>query len=292
MNSSGKVVTIFIVISAILLLSLTAISLFFFQQEYQKRKDLEDKLGEARGQATKLQLAVDEAEKQKFLLEEKNKELDEKVNNYMDELELQQGLKDEMKREQASLNDKLSKETKAKEKLKEELSKKIDDGLARISELEAKLRAEVDTTQTLKERNRLLENENIHLAEGMGLTNYVPAGSAPEKAETPEPDKASTAQKLDDIVVVPGEKENSTSASPVKVPDGRIISVDEETEFVIIDLGKKQGITLGRMLSVYRGNQYLGDIKVTRVQPEMSAADLILPLTGKIVRKNDQVIAK
>ena len=79
---------------------------------------------------------------------------------------------------------------------------------------------------------------------------------------------------------------------PLKIPHGRVVSIDEDTEFVIIDLGKKHGVTLGRLMSLYRGDDYLGDIKITRVQPEMSAADLILPLTGKLVHKNDQVIAK
>ena len=38
MNSSGKVLVIFLVIIAVLLISLTAISLFFFQKETERRK--------------------------------------------------------------------------------------------------------------------------------------------------------------------------------------------------------------------------------------------------------------
>ena len=34
---------------------------------------------------------------------------------------------------------------------------------------------------------------------------------------------------------------------------------------------------------------YLGDIKVTRLQDEMSAADLLPPFSSQTVRKNDQV---
>jgi hypothetical protein len=292
MNESGKVVTIFVVITAILLVSLTAISFFFFQQEYQKRKEFEDRLGEANAKALQLQAQTEEAQKQKFLLEEKNKELDERVNSLLDELELEQGLKEEMKREQLALNEKLDKEVKAKEKLKEELNKKFDEAQTRINELEAKLRVEIEAAQVLKERNRLLENENIQMAEGLGLTGYVPAAGSVVEPPTEGASAPATEQNLDEIVVTTGDGAADAGESSVKVPDGRVISVDEETEFVIIDLGKKHGMTLGRMLSVYRGDQYLGDIKVTRVQPEMSAADIILPLTGKILRKNDQVIVK
>jgi len=79
---------------------------------------------------------------------------------------------------------------------------------------------------------------------------------------------------------------------PGDVPDGRILSVDADTEFVIINLGEKDGITRSMVLSVYRGKEYLGDVKVTRVQPEMSAADFIPPFSSRLARKNDQVVAK
>lgn len=68
--------------------------------------------------------------------------------------------------------------------------------------------------------------------------------------------------------------------------------MDLDTEFVIINLGEKDGVAISDMLSVYRGKDFLGDIKVTRVQPEMSAADLIPPFSSKKVRKNDQVVTK
>jgi hypothetical protein len=43
---------------------------------------------------------------------------------------------------------------------------------------------------------------------------------------------------------------------------------------------------------VFRGNEYLGDIKATRVQDEMSAADIVPPLSSKGISKNDTVVLK
>ncbi len=68
--------------------------------------------------------------------------------------------------------------------------------------------------------------------------------------------------------------------------------VDGETEFVIVNLGANHGIKEDQILSISRGKDLLGDIKVTRVQPEMSAADFIPPLTGRQVRKDDSVVIK
>jgi len=291
MNESGKVVTIFVVITAILLLSLTAISVFFFQQEYQKRKFFEDALGESRSRIVQLSKEIEDAQKQRFLLEEKNKEMDERINSLLDELELEKGLKEQMQREQVSLNEKLEKEIKAREKAKAEVAQKIEGAQTRIYELEEKLRKEVESAQALRERNKLLENENIQLAEGLGIANYTPSGALSDPSDAGGQGPDGKARELENIIVFSNDGQNSSHPTAT-LSDGRIISVDEETEFVIIDLGKKHGMTLGRIMSVYRGDKYLGDIKVTRVQPEMSAADLILPLTGKVIRKNDQVLAK
>ena len=62
---------------------------------------------------------------------------------------------------------------------------------------------------------------------------------------------------------------------------GHILSVDTDAEFVVFNLGLKQGVKPDDMLSVYRGDEYLGDIKATRVQDEMSAADIIPPLSSR-----------
>ena len=93
--------------------------------------------------------------------------------------------------------------------------------------------------------------------------------------------KAKEAVNLEKIEVVPGQ-----------VPEGRILSVDADTEFVIVNLGDKDGIKAGFVMAVYRGKDYLGDVKITRVQPQMAAADFIPPFSSRQVRKNDQVVFK
>jgi hypothetical protein len=87
--------------------------------------------------------------------------------------------------------------------------------------------------------------------------------------------------ELDKIVVNP-----KTGTS------GHILSVDTIDEFVIFNLGLKQRVKIDDLLSVFRGEQYLGDIKATRVQDEMSAANIVPPLSSKEIRKNDTVVLK
>ncbi len=56
--------------------------------------------------------------------------------------------------------------------------------------------------------------------------------------------------------------------------NGKILSVNEPNNFVIINLGKKNGIHIGDRLSVYRDGKYIARIEVIQVRPDIAAADL------------------
>lgn len=273
-NTAGKVLVIFLVIVAILLISLTAISMFFFQKEIEKRKIAESSLQDSIANGIRLDQELKEFKKKAFLLEEKNKEADERINGLLDELELEQGLREEMKLEVSSLNESLAKEKKAKEKLQAEIGQ-YQSSREKIQELESRVEAERRAKEQLETRNKELEAQ---LVSGVNVMDF--AGDL-EEIKPLEIVETKTEVKLDKIVV-----------NPTDIPAGRILSVDRDTEFVITNLGSKDGVAVGKILSVYRGNEFLGDIQITRVQPEMSAADLIPPFSSQRVRKNDQVVAK
>src|SRR3990167_6450981 len=123
MNSSGRVVVIFLVITAILLVSLTAISLFFFQKETDRRKLAESTLEKYQSEKDKLEEDLKIINKQNFLLQGKKKEADERMNDLSDELVLEKGLREEMKLEKASLEEKM----KALQTEKETYTKEIEE---------------------------------------------------------------------------------------------------------------------------------------------------------------------
>ena len=300
MNSSGKVLIIFLVIISILLVSLTAISIFFFQKEIEKRENSEGLLEKSRASEVRLEIELKEVKKQEFLLEEKNKEADERINSLMDELELEEGLREEIKLEVVSLREKFQKEEKENQSIREELSEKLELSLEENVELEEKLRDEVDLKKEFEEKLGRVEKRNQEMEDALEKLKKVIEQNRIKKAETSKiishyqkipmaresqehqgQEEGKEKVDLEKIVVVPNE-----------VPQGRILSVDKETEFVIINLGEKDGVKMNDVMSVYRGKDYLGDIKVTRLQPEMAAADLLPPFSSRLVRKNDQVVIR
>jgi len=278
-KSSGKILTAFAVIIGILLLSSTAVSVFYMQKERDERKEIE-----AEFEMTKLNFASQETElkeiiKENFLFQEKNKEADERINSLLDDLELEQGIREEIKLESSALKEEIENARKTIADLKNQVTKDVADYERKIADLEIKINTEQDArgqaagdNTDYVERNKMLE-ENIELLEEGYEEQSTLMG---EITKTVKDDLG-----LGDI-----------AAFKKKSPDGRILSVDVDTEFVIVNLGEKDGISEGTIMSVYRGKEYLGDVRVTRIQPELSAADLIPPFSSRLVRKNDQVVVK
>ena len=309
MNSSGKVLVIFLVITALLLISLTAISLFFFQKETERRKLAEVTLEEFQGEKTKIDEELIDLKKKNFLLQEKNKEAEARVNDLSDELELESGLREEMKLVTVLLEEKLKElekqgETSAREiEEEEELHKKLTKDLLasqqKIKELEAQLKAEQERSQKLGQLYEQKQQEEASKAEATEKSRLEEAAKNNNLEETLSEEGESRGIELEEIVIIPNRPktllepiiEEAVSALKTAL-NGRILSVDIETEFVIVSLGEKDGIAVGNVLSVYRNDSYVGDIKVTRLQSEMSAADLVLPLSIGNVQKNDLVKTK
>ena len=313
MNSSGKVLVIFLVIIAVLLISLTAISLFFFQKETERRKIAEATLEEYQSETVKMKEDITILKKQNFLLQEKNKESEARVNDLSDELELESGLREEMKLETIAVEEKLKELEDAKEAFadefeeEEELHKKLIKNLAiseqKIKELEAQLKAEIERSQKLGE---LYEQKQQEEASKLENIQDSPENTAVEKSSVEEEvslEDANSGIELEEIVIIPRlPKAQDVVEEPIfeeevvsvfeSALNGRILSVDTETGFVIVSLGKKDGLDVGNILSVYRNENYVGDIKITRLQSEMSAADLVLPLSIRNIQRNDQVKTK
>ncbi len=259
-NQYGKTVIIFTILFMVLLVSATSIGFFLYNKERQTRIFVEQERDAARETINKLQADLKEVRHQVTVLEDKNKEADEKINNLLDDAELNKGVRDSLKKDNSSLKEALETAQKEKEKIRQDL-----DGMqTAMSALQKKLTEEKDRSKQLQEEIEQVRNQQ---SEPMAPT-------------------AKSAAKLESVEL------NKIVVNPQEGIKGRILSVDKDTEFIVCNLGIKQGVKFGDILSVYRGEEYLGDVKVSRVQDEISAADLIPPFSSSKVRKNDIVVVK
>lgn len=64
----------------------------------------------------------------------------------------------------------------------------------------------------------------------------------------------------------------------VKAPpagfNGSVVSINDENNFVIVNLGEDSGVKIGDKLNIYRGSQYIAGLEVIQVRKDISAADI------------------
>jgi len=191
-------------------------------------------------------------------------------------------------REKASLTEKLykfyaeKKEAQSKleiaNKEKNELSGKVDEYKNNaeileneIGELKARLLGESkkdEELEILRKKVDEYEKENVNLKEKLIMAMKSQVSQDPIKLEP---------------ITVASEKWNSGK-------NGEILEVNKQYDFVIIDLGEKDGLQKDDILSVFRKNKLLGTILIERTGQSVSVGRALYKSLKDVVRRGDKVI--
>lgn len=70
---------------------------------------------------------------------------------------------------------------------------------------------------------------------------------------------------------------------------GKVLVVNRKYDFVVIDIGKEQGLETGEVLIVHRGSKFIGKAQVVKVYEKMAAADLVMDWMQEDVQVSDGV---
>lgn len=70
---------------------------------------------------------------------------------------------------------------------------------------------------------------------------------------------------------------------------GKVLMVNKEYSFVVIDLGKRDGLQLEDILSVYHNNEFIGKVQVQRLEEEISAVAVLPEWQNVEFSENDKV---
>ena len=162
-------------------------------------------------------------------------------------------------------NSDLRRKIKDLESTKTTLYKKIDHLEQERNVLKNKL---VETESIVTERvNEIVKiKKDLSNFQTKDMSNIVPGSRTVE---------------LSPIVVV-GKQD---SATPVLT--GRVLSVNKENEFVVIDLGEVSGVTANDKFNVYRNNKYIATVLVIQMRKDISAADIIEKAVNDSIKVGD-----
>lgn len=70
---------------------------------------------------------------------------------------------------------------------------------------------------------------------------------------------------------------------------GRVMVVNREFDFVILDLGKEDNLKVGAILSIYRQDKLIARVQVERVDEQLSAAAILPQWKNAEIKENDIV---
>ena len=82
--------------------------------------------------------------------------------------------------------------------------------------------------------------------------------------------------------------------SPTGLPPmvrGEVLAVDKE-DHAEISLGTDDGLRIGNMLELYRGDKYLGRMQVLEAEPHRAVGKILQELKQDVVRRGDQVATR
>ena len=156
----------------------------------------------------------------------------------------------------------LTERLKAVSKLEEEIRLAKEENTILKRQLAQKEDERIRLDKSLREMERERETLNRRLAE---LERTLE-----EKKEVLSKEKAQVA--LPPIVVRP--ERLALPVAPLPAVSGKIIGVNRDYNFVIIDLGEEQGIKVGRTFRVFRDRKIIGRLEVIQVRSSVSACDI------------------
>ncbi len=104
--------------------------------------------------------------------------------------------------------------------------------------------------------------------------------------------------QLERVVVSSAEQEPSAmlAAMPTRSVstnsiNGQVLVINRDYDFVVMDLGKNQGLTVGQEFQIVRGSEEIGKVKVEKVYDDLSAAAILPSTREDAIREGDQVRA-
>lgn len=173
------------------------------------------------------------------------------------------------------------------------------DGLRERSErAEEAARESERSVGRMRERLALLDRDYRRLSDQLEEVRAEPlptvsvigaAGPAASNAVSAVND-AGLSPMLTGVVELPPivvRKDQAGIMVPVR---GRVLDVNGQHRFVVIDKGSVDGVRVGMTLDVVRGANTVGRVTVVRVRPQLSACDLIAAKTAGPIQAGDLVV--
>jgi hypothetical protein len=279
MADSSKIRTFLLFVVIILSLALAGGVYMLLQKEHAKNIDLQTQLEDVK---TKQRAAEAKLEEQKKIISDMDTKLQDaqgKIDSISSDLQKEKtakqdaiaqidGLKAEVENQKQ-----LRADIEKKLLLAQDEAKKSQTQLKELGTQKADLEARLKDVQTKAKELEAKSSSPVEL----GTVVVNPETGQPETAAAQEP---------------AAEAMSAPQAAQPQGMEGKILVINKDYNFAVVNLGSRDGISLGSLFSVYHGDQYLGDLKVEKVHDSMSAAGFLSTEVKDKISEGDKAVLK
>jgi len=274
MVSKASTPIVILVVLIIAVLSLAGGGFYLYQQERAKNLQLQDQIEEISTKQRITETKLKESEKLISDLQLKLKDASSQIDI------LNTGLQQEKTARQEALAkmDQLRMDLEQQKKSRSDLETKLNQAQTDVRKTQAQLRELESQRVELETKVKNLETESQGVE--LGKIEVVPEAVV-SKAKTkriPAPSPTVTEKK---------EK----AAPAISAVEGKVLVINKDYNFVVMNLGSKDGIKIGNTFAIYHNNKYVGDVKVEKVHDSMAAAGVISGDINK-VSEGDKIVQK
>jgi len=263
-SASIAILIVLIVIS----LSLAGGGFYLYQKERATNLELQDKIQEITTKQRITENRLEESKKSISDLQLKLQEAKLQMNTLSNDLQQEKTARLE-----------------AQNKI-EQLRVDLEQQKGLRSDLEKKLNQAQDDVRKTQAQLKQLESQKTELEVKVKELQIQPQGVELGKiVVSPETAPSKSAVKATQIASEKKEKKPTAL-------EGKVLVVNKDYNFVVINLGSKDGVGLGNVFSLYHNNKYLGDVKIEKIHDSMAAAGFVSGDIKDKVNEGDKVVQK
>ncbi len=270
MKRKGAILLPVLIVLIIISLALAAGGFYSYQNEHAKTIQLQAQIDELNTRQRITEGKLEESRKKATEFQLKLQEANVQIDSLTNELAQEKSLRLEASNKLEQLKVDLEQQKVLRQDIENRLNQAQDDG--------KKIREQIKVMQQQKAELEAKIKNLESISSGVELGKVVVNNeTAKEKSSAPAP------------AVKPGKK--SAAPPQVKSLEGKIMVVNKDYNFAVLNLGSKDGVNTGDEFSVYHVGKVIGVLKVEKVHESMAAAGFAEDLKN-IISENDKVVQK
>jgi len=274
-----------VLIGLFIISSLAAAGAFYlYQKEHAQNIKLQGQIVELQNLQRDTASKLDESKKIATDLALKLQEAKSKVDSLSGELDAEKSAHQETSLKLGQLNEDISKQKSLREDLEDQLNQVQEEAKQIKEQIKVMQQQKVDLEEKIK--NLEIGAGGVELGTVVVNPELFPAVNAAALAQSKMTDNKTNAPEAKDPKVVKNQPARLAKAS-----EGKVMIVNKEFNFAVIDLGSKDKISVGDVFLVSRDGKPIGDLKVEKVHEAMSAAGFAAELKD-LIKENDLVTQK